>query len=59
MEKHTEKEKAVSRAKEISKDSEDAFFVVLSGGYYYVDDNGFIRNWEKLICTVRNGKIVK
>lgn len=59
MEKYTEKEKTISRAKEISRDSGDTYFVVLSAGWYYVDTNGFIRNWETLICTVQKGKIIK
>lgn len=59
MEKYTDKDKAIAKGKELSKESGELYFVVLSRGYYYVDTNGFIRNWETLICTLEKGKIIK
>ncbi|MDR3059916.1 MAG: hypothetical protein LBU84_17485 [Prevotella sp.] len=59
MSKYLDKDTAISKAKEISKDSEERYFVVLSAGYYYVDTNGFIRNWETLICEVEKGERLK
>lgn len=59
MEKYTDKDKAIAKGKELSKASRELYFVVLSRGHYYVDTNGFIRNWETLICTLEKGKIVK
>lgn len=60
MSKYLDKDTAISKAKEISKDSEEErYFVILSAGYYYVDTNGFIRNWETLICEVEKGERLK
>ncbi|MFV0315154.1 MAG: hypothetical protein ACK5I7_08640 [Anaerotignum sp.] len=59
MEKYIDKDKAIAKGKELSKDSEELYFVVLSHGYYYVDTDGFIRNWETLIGTFKHGKIIK
>ncbi|WP_280647983.1 MULTISPECIES: hypothetical protein [unclassified Dysgonomonas] len=58
MEKYSDEKSAISNAKERSMDSEDLFFVVLSRGFYYVDTDGFIRNWETLICTIHKGQII-
>ena len=50
-------ERAHIRAYELSKDN-STVAVILSEDKYYVDDNTFIRTWEKLLEVFEEGKLI-
>lgn len=57
QEKYDNIEIALIRARKLSLENpDDAFYVVLSKGMYYVDTDGFIRNWEELIAVFVDGQ---
>lgn len=69
--KEKEKATALKKACEISESKGLVLFVIESVGVigeddpdepytiYYIDDNGFIRNYERLVATFENGKKIK
>jgi len=59
MQKFEDEDLAITAAKDASLKDDETYYVVLSKGFYYVDTESFIRNWETLIATFINGKQIK